>query len=188
MVEVKVLIEGSVKAVKRGVTKVVGTTTLVRDGAVNLIVDPGMLRNASDLLSSLRREGLTPGRVNCVFVSHHHIDHTRNIALFPNAKVVDFWAIYDRDRWIDHDGDGYRISKNVKMLQTPGHTEEDASLAIRTDKGTYVTTHLWWHEDFTPKKDPLAWNQRLLEENRKRVLKIADFIIPGHGKIISLRG
>ena len=29
-----------------------------------------------------------------------------NIALFPNAEVVDFWARYRDDLWLDHDGDG----------------------------------------------------------------------------------
>ncbi len=177
------LIVGSVREVRQGVSKVIGTTTLVRDKGINLIVDPGMLRDSSVLISKLRRERLSPKDISHVFVSHHHIDHTRNIALFPSAKVVDFWAIYDRDRWIEHEGDGYKLSDSITIWQTPGHTEEDASLVIRTDEGTYVTTHLWWHEDFTPKIDPLAWNQKLLERNRSRVLRIADFVIPGHGKL-----
>ena len=29
-----------------------------------------------------------------------------NVALFPNAEVVDFWARYKDDLWLDHDGDG----------------------------------------------------------------------------------
>ena len=40
-----------------------------------------------------------------VFLSHHHPDHTVNIALFPNAEVVDFWARYKDDLWLDHEGD-----------------------------------------------------------------------------------
>ena len=44
------------------------------------------------------------------YVRHHHPDHTMNIALFPNAEVVDFWARYINDLWLDHDGDGYRVT------------------------------------------------------------------------------
>jgi hypothetical protein len=36
--------------------------------------------------------------------------HTLNVGLFPNAEVVDFWARYQGDRWLDHEGDGYRVS------------------------------------------------------------------------------
>jgi len=35
----------------------------------------------------------------------------------------------------------------------------------------------------TPVEDEMAWNQGKLEESRKKVLKIADWIIPGHGKM-----
>ena len=35
----------------------------------------------------------------------------------------------------------------------------------------------------TPEKDPMAWDQKELEKSRKKVLEIADYIIPGHGKI-----
>ena len=51
-----------------------------------------------------------------VFLSHHHPDHTVNIALFPNAEVVDFWARYRDDLWLDHDGDGYRLSPEGPAL------------------------------------------------------------------------
>jgi glyoxylase-like metal-dependent hydrolase (beta-lactamase superfamily II) len=105
-----------------------------------------------------------------------------NIALFPNAEVVDFWARYTGDLWQDH-GDEYDIVPGITVLLTPGHTEEDASLIVRADDGTYVLTHLWWLEDMTPATDPLAWDQAQLEASRQKVLAIADWIIPGHGRL-----
>ena len=64
---------------------------------------------ASLILDPLREHGVAPGgRDPRLPVSHHHPDHTINIALFPNAEVVDFWARYHDDLWLDHDGDGYR--------------------------------------------------------------------------------
>ena len=35
-----------------------------------------------------------------VIISHHHPDHTINIALFPNARVNDHWAVYKDDQWL----------------------------------------------------------------------------------------
>ena len=46
-----------------------------------------------------------------------------NIALFPNAEVVDFWARYRDDLWLDHDGDGYHLAPNSQLWLTPGHTD-----------------------------------------------------------------
>ena len=42
-------------------------------------------------------------------------------------------------------------------------------------------THLWWREDRTPVEDPLGWNQGAIDQNRERVLAVADYVIPGHG-------
>jgi glyoxylase-like metal-dependent hydrolase (beta-lactamase superfamily II) len=101
----------------------------------------------------------------------------------PNAELVDFWGKYKGDLWED-DGDGYEIAPGIKVLRTPGHTEEDASLVVETEQGTYVLTHLWSFPDIKPGKDPLAWNQESLDEHRKKILQIADWIIPGHGNMV----
>ena len=56
------------------------------------------------------------------------------------------------------------------------------ALEVETAEGTYVLTHLWWLDDMTPETDPIAWKQDALEESRKKIVAIADWIIPGHGK------
>ena len=88
-------------------SRVGSSIALVRDGDALIVADPGMVRVARSR-SSTRwpRCGVAPGGVTHVFLSHHHPDHTMNIALFPNAEVVDFWARYRDDLWLDHDGDG----------------------------------------------------------------------------------
>jgi glyoxylase-like metal-dependent hydrolase (beta-lactamase superfamily II) len=48
--------------------------------------------------------------VTHVVLTHHHPDHAINAALFPHADVVDAWAHYRGDQWLDHDGDGHRLS------------------------------------------------------------------------------
>jgi glyoxylase-like metal-dependent hydrolase (beta-lactamase superfamily II) len=84
-----------------------------------------------------------------VVFSHHHPDHTVNAALFPNARVHDHWAIYDGDRWIDRDADGYQITPSVRLLRTPGHTAEDISTIAWTAR---PRTH--WAA--TPRRSPGA--------------------------------
>ena len=95
--------------------------------------------------------------------------------------MVDFWARYRDDLWLDHDGDGYQLSPNAQLWLTPGHTNEDASLIVTADDATYALTHLWWRADQTPEVDPLADDQSAIEAGRARVLEVADIVIPGHG-------
>jgi len=154
---------------------------LVRDGDALIVVDPGMVARRALILDPLRDLGVAPEAVTHVFLSHHHPDHTINVALFPNAEVVDFWARYVDDLWLDMPGDGYRLSPKSELWLTPGHTEEDASLIVEADDGVYAMTHLWWHADRTPEVDPFAVDQRGLEAGRARVLAAADIVIPGHG-------
>ena len=161
--------------------RVASSVVLVRDGDALIVADPGMVRSRSLILDPLRELGVTPEAVTHVFLSHHHPDHTVNIALFPNAEVVDFWARYIDDQWLDMPGDGYHLSPNAELWLTPGHSDEDASLIVRADDGVYAMTHLWWHADRGPDIDPVADDQDAINAGRKRVLAVADIVIPGHG-------
>ncbi len=158
------------------------TVVLVRDGDAVIVVDPGMVARRSLILDPLRELGVAPESVTHVSLSHHHPDHTMNVALFPRAEVVDFWARYIDDLWLDHDGDGYHLSPRVQLWLTPGHSEEDITLIVEADDAVYAMTHLWWHGDRTPEIDPVASDQAAIERGRARVLAAADIVIPGHGE------
>jgi glyoxylase-like metal-dependent hydrolase (beta-lactamase superfamily II) len=161
--------------------RVGSSVVLVRDGDARIVVDPGMVAHRDRILDPLRALDVAPEAVSHVFLSHHHPDHTINVALFPNAEVVDFWARYVGDQWLDHDGDGYRLSPNAQLWLTPGHTAEDASLVVEADDGVYAMTHLWWRQDRSPEVDPLGDDQAAIEAGRARILAVADVVIPGHG-------
>ena len=167
--------------------RVGSSITLIRDGDALIVADPGMVPNRAAILDPLAALDVAPEAVSHVFLSHHHPDHTINIALFPNAEVVDFWARYKDDLWLDHDGDGYHLSPNTELWLTPGHTEEDATLLVHADDATYALTHLWWYADRTPEVDPLGSDQDAIERGRGRVLEAADIVIPGHGAAFRVR-
>jgi len=157
------------------------SVSLVLDGSAVMVVDPGMVADRELILAPLRRLGIAPEDVTRVVVTHHHPDHTVNIGLFANAEVVDFWARYRGDQWLDHEGDGYRVSDHTRLILTPGHTNEDATLLVTTDDGVVACTHAWWHADRRPEIDPLADDQAELDASRARILAEADIVIPGHG-------
>jgi len=166
---------------------VAGTVGLVRDGDRVIVVDPGMVRIRSLILDPIERLGLSPDDVTHVFVSHHHLDHTVNIALFPNAEIVDFRTVRRDDQVNAHQGEGFKLARNTTVWVTPGHSPQDASLIVDTTDGRHAFTHLWWRSDRTPEVDPYSADQAELARNRRRLLDGVDVVIPGHGAPFRVR-
>jgi glyoxylase-like metal-dependent hydrolase (beta-lactamase superfamily II) len=160
--------------------RVSGTVTLIVDSSAVIVVDPGMVASREALLAALASHGPAPADVTDVVFSHHHPDHTVNAALFPAARIHDHWAIYDRDRWIDRDADGFLLSPSVRLLRTPGHTNEDISTVASTPDGVCACTHAWWSAA-GPEDDPLAVSDAALRASRDLLLSFAAVLIPGHG-------
>ena len=178
MVELHVLFEGYVR---EGDELHVGSTVgFVRDGDTAVIVDPGLVPNPASILDPLRALGVEAGAITDVVFSHHHPDHTVNAALFPEARIHDVMAIYQGDLWIDRPAEGFEISPNIRLIETPGHTREDITTLVETETGITAFTHLWWTED-GPADDPYSFDRDVLRAQRERVLELAERIIPGHG-------
>lgn len=161
--------------------RVAGTVCLIRDEQSVIVVDPGMVASRDRILVPLRERGVDPGDVTDVIISHHHPDHTVNIALFPRARVHDFQATYIDDEWIDHDDD-FAVSASVRLLRTPGHTPQDVTTLVDTADGLVAMTHLWWSAD-GPADDPFAEDRAQLADSRRRVLDLRPVrVVPGHGE------
>ena len=161
--------------------RVASTVVLVRDDEAVIIVDPGMVASRDRILGPLAHLGVDPARVTDVVFSHHHPDHTLNAALFERARVHDFWAIYEGDVWTDRPADGFQLSPSVTLMATPGHTAQDITTLVTTEDGLAACTHLWWSQE-GPAIDPLAEDQKLLEQSRGRLLARGPaLIVPGHG-------
>lgn len=160
--------------------RVGSTIGLVLDGEARVIIDPGMVPGAASILEPLGALGVETADITDVVLSHHHPDHTMNVALFPNARVHDHWATYLGDRWISRPAEGFRVSPHVTLYETPGHTPQDITTLVATDAGAVAFTHLWWASD-GPADDPYAPDREQLRASRERVLDLASVIVPGHG-------
>ena len=171
---IDVLLEGSLEPTVRS------AWTLVRDGELVAVIDPGLAPSQAAILDPLSALGVAAKEVTAVILSHHHPDHTINAALFPNAAVHDHWAVYRGDDWESRECEGAELSASVRLIRTPGHSAEDLSTVVGTADGVVVATHLWWTAA-GPADDPYAPDRELLRQSRERVLGLADLIIPGHG-------
>jgi glyoxylase-like metal-dependent hydrolase (beta-lactamase superfamily II) len=190
MNKVKVLIEGYAHKGKDGSYIASPTTTLIETNNKKILVDPGV---SPELINKLDKEGLKTFDIDIVYLSHYHPDHFLNIRLFPNHDIYDGEVRWSEDKEYFHKK--YIPDTDIEILLTPGHSAEHTSLLIKTeDKGVVcVAADVFWWEDGKQKsdkvsdlinlKDPFASDIDALIKSRKLILKMAEWIIPGHGKM-----
>jgi len=191
MTKIKVLIEGYAKELKGG-WRASSSVVLVNNRNKKILIDTGC--NRKKLIDSLRKEKLETGDVDFVILTHNHLDHTLLAGIFENAKVLTTEEIYTNDKQVVHNN--IVSGTDLKIIQTPGHCNEHCSVIVSVGKETYVVAgDVFWWVDI--EKQSLDVNQiddahvdevnmKKLIQSRKNLLKIADYIIPGHGKMFKV--
>ncbi|MEU8005387.1 MBL fold metallo-hydrolase [Catellatospora sp. NPDC049111] len=160
---------------------VAATVSLVRDGDLRIVFDPGMVAHPSVILDALAALGLSAADVTDVVLSHHHPDNVMNAGLFVTARMHDHKAIYRGHEWTDRDAEGHAFSDSIRLISTPGHSHEDITLLAGTADGVVALAgDLWWRAD-GPADDPVSPDRAQLRASRERVLALADLVVPGHG-------
>ncbi len=187
MAKLKVLIEGYAREMPTGYVAS-STVILIEDSGQKIIVDPGI--NKKLLLEKLAEEKLSPNDINMVFLTHYHIDHAFLAALFEKAVVLDGDIIYEDDK--ETNFSGVIPGTKIKVIMTPGHAHEHASLLVNTNQGKVAVAGdvFWWDDgeqnlkdkDLVNYIDPYAQDMKTLKQSRKKLLKLADWVIPGHNK------
>ena len=187
MAEVKILVNGYTNSDSKEAgeeEKSCATISLILDEGIKMVVDPGILESQQELITALKKEGLSIKDINFVGITHSHIDHYRNIGMFPEAKTVEFYGLWDKNVWKDWKED---FSEDIKIIKTPGHSRTGISFIVSTNKGKVaVVGDVFWKEN-SPEEDPYANNMEELRKSRKRVLKIADWIVPGHAGMYKVK-
>ena len=170
-----VLVEGYAR-----MPHVAGTVSLLRDADRVVVVDPGMVADRELILRPMRELGVRPEDVTDVVLSHHHLDHNVNVALFPVVPVHDFQSVIEGDVFTRRDADGVHLTPSIRLLATPGHTAQDITTLVGTADDVAALTHLWWTAE-GPADDPYTPDRELLRRQRERVLELATLVVPGHG-------
>ncbi len=195
MTKVKVIIEGYARE-EGGEEFASSTTSLIQADNLNVIIDPGMDREA--LLNGLAKEGLEPKDIDFVVLTHTHLDHCLLAGIFENAKVLDDGDMLSSNGKIaEHEG---KVpGSDIEIMATPGHDQFHCSVLVETeDLGKVVIAGdvFWWADEeeqetdtqgLLEHKDPYVKDEKALQESRKKILSLADYIIPGHGKMFKIK-
>lgn len=192
---VKILKEGY-SYVKNGEMRANGTSTLIEGRNKTIIVDTLSPADKEILIQALLDNGVKPEDIDVVVGTHGHVDHIGNLNLFPQADQIIGFSISKGDVYYIHpfeSGEPYKIDDDILVLPTPGHTLSDVSVVVSNVVG--MGTVVIAGDLFERKEDiacPNLWreagseNPQLQEQNRNKVLAMADYIIPGHGPMFKV--
>ena len=180
------------------------TVTLVESHGERILIDVSHYGRRRLLLDALSKKNLSPKDIDVVILTHLHWDHALNVDLFKNSRIYvsekeldynnriteeDPFTIRNFKKLIDHSNivytnGGDRISNEVKILDTRGHTEGHLSVAVGNPNEGFITTG----DSITNMR---AWNRNrpdIVMFDEKYALKSVEeikklgykLIIPGH--------
>ncbi len=196
MAEVKVLFEGVHELIEGGEN--VGSMSVLIRSEKNILVDTGSFQDKQKLIDSLQKEGLTPEDIDIIVLTHLHIDHLANINIFPDSSIyVKHNTSTPGLRWKTSSYfiesvvvDNLDIDKDVKLIETPGHFPCQISVVVKTEKGIVVIAGDAIRDKgyMDMSKNPgSCHNLEEFNKSREKILKIADYIIFGHGGIVKVK-
>ncbi|KAL3990883.1 Metallo-beta-lactamase family protein [Acanthocheilonema viteae] len=190
--------EGSIVQNNKNDYEFVASVTLIIDGGERILVDTGLstdINGRTWIMQRLSELDAPPPSINHVITTHGHLDHSGNTNHFPDAfhyagrfRHIGGHSNFSR---IFKD-DVEKLTKNVCLLKTPGHTSDDISVLVNNTSffGTVIVSGDIFirKEDM---KDSMIWkqlaaNETQQEESRRRLLCLADCIIPGHGPLFRI--
>ncbi len=194
MTKVKILIQGYAKEIS-GEEFASSSTVLISENSLNIIVDPGI--NRKKLLESLEKENLKTSDIDFVVLTHMHSDHCLLAGIFEKAKVLDDSDIISFDSNMSQH-ENKVPNTQIEIIATPGHDQFHCSILVKTEElGNVIIAGdvFWWFDSEEQKTDKESLlnhadlyvkDEKKLRESREKLLNIADYIIPGHGKMFKV--
>lgn len=194
MRKISILVDGFIRECGVERWEATSTATLVETGAGNIVCDPGLNKTLLEL--GLQTKNYKFKDIDWVFLTHWHPITSYNVSLFTKAKIVDSRYVYWNGKIEAHKGKIPGTQLNI--WKTPGHTVDHGALIVPVENDdVYVVAgdSFWWETDedqltdrksLLEKKDELAVDKKALRKSREDILAVADFIIPGHGKMFEV--
>jgi glyoxylase-like metal-dependent hydrolase (beta-lactamase superfamily II) len=211
--------EPYVMAMKRLAGSGDGSTVTYIESDKKIIVDTGfedesdlsdenIKRNESLLKRALKDFGIKPKDIDMVFITHLHRDHFGNLGIFKHSEIVASEPALKLLPGIRGAKDGAELADGVRVMYTPGHTADHASLVLDTERlryrkqtssgggsilgignvrivvaGDAIITPGHFIMDKSWEHNPDLFSAEQSVESMNKIIEVADFIVPGHGGI-----
>lgn len=179
---IKIIKPGYFKWIGRNKCKTGSNVVLIRDNGKNILVDTGSPGEDKKIIAAFKKEKLKTKDIDIVIITHPHADHIGNNFLFPKALFIDSLGEFRGDKFLLVKADR-KITKNVRIAKTPGHALEDISIIVNNTQFGIIAIigDLFWRAG--DNKLIQIESPEKLKQSRKKILAIADWLIPGHGKM-----
>jgi glyoxylase-like metal-dependent hydrolase (beta-lactamase superfamily II) len=181
-----------------------GSTVTMIEAEKRILVDTGFdyewidtpdnrKSNARNLRYALRDAGITADDVDIVFITHWHKDHFGNLGIFKKAHFLASGLAVDRFKMAEFTGlnDGDEIVEGIKVIITPGHTAEHASLIIDSRlggikariaiAGDAIISQSYFQSGRVWRGNADFHSVQKAQESTEKLVKASDLIVPGHG-------
>jgi len=193
-------------------SRIESSTTLVLAGGMKIIVDPSSKYSREKIVKGLDSLGLRPEDIDTVVLTHYHLDHVANYALFKNARFFihhneletlgsltgkltlaalkaimrefgfSIGDFVDRLRPISE----FKAGGSLKVLETFGHTGGCISLCVSGLKRIVISgdalTRMSFAEEFSRQSQNGNNAADLYSRSFAKVLESGEIIVPGHDR------
>jgi glyoxylase-like metal-dependent hydrolase (beta-lactamase superfamily II) len=198
--------EPEVIEVFEGLTFNLGSTNtvLVRDEGMNIVIDPGIIQlgRYGAFQKRLAEFDLTPDDIDVVVNTHCHYDHIESNYLFKGKPLIvhekeieycnnlywpEFTEAFMGIMEIDAVSGEKKLSENLRVIETLGHTPGSISVLAETGEGLVacIGDAAIVREDLLEFRVPSVVTKNIAPEvsvnSLKRIAALNPFmVIPGH--------
>jgi glyoxylase-like metal-dependent hydrolase (beta-lactamase superfamily II) len=142
-----------------------GSTVYVLKLEKNILIDTSSKDNREELIKDLNELKLSPENIDIIILTHSHWDHTGNLSIFKNAKIITNKNLN-------------QLPEIIRPIKTPGHTQDSLCFLY---KDILFSGDTIFHEKGRGRTDLPGGNEKQIQESIKK-LKILKYNIlcPGH--------
>lgn len=131
----------------------------------NILIDTSSEDNREELIKYLNTLKLSPEDINIVILTHNHWDHTGNLNLFKNAKIINNKNLN-------------QLPEIIKPIKTPGHTQDSLCFLY---KDILFSGDTIFNEGGRGRTDLSGGSEKQIQESIKKLKTIKyNILCPGH--------